>query len=340
MNAAIIIGVVASSIMSGTSLLYATLGEIVGERSGVVNLGLEGIMLIGASTGFAATAVTGNPYLGVAAAAISGAAVNMIFAYLVVGRGANQLATGLTLMFFCFGLSAMIGRPFVGTLITGLPRLPLFGLGSGAAAARLLSYDLLVYLAAPVALTVWWLLYRTRWGLALRTTGESPAVAFAAGLRPERLRYQALVLAGLLGGIAGAHISVALTLTWAEGMTAGRGFIAIALVIFAKWDPLWAIAGALLFGGAEGLHHEHVALSAHLAGARRLGLEPADGRPGGTRPKLCRRGIGRADAQAQRRGAAAGQRRRPWHDFRHRQPPAWRSPPCSRPVRHRRRTAR
>ena len=164
MNAAIIIGVVASSIMSGTSLLYATLGEIVGERSGVVNLGLEGIMLIGASTGFAATAATGNPYLGVAAAAISGAAVNMIFAYLVVGRGANQLATGLTLMFFCFGLSAMIGRPFVGTLITGLPRLPLFGLGSGAAAARLLSYDLLVYLAAPVALTVWWLLYRTRWG--------------------------------------------------------------------------------------------------------------------------------------------------------------------------------
>ena len=253
MNAAIIIGVVASSIMSGTSLLYATLGEIVGERSGVVNLGLEGIMLIGASTGFAATAVTGNAYLGVAAAAFSGAAVNMIFAYLVVGRGANQLATGLTLMFFCFGLSAMIGRPFVGTLITGLPRLPLFGLGSGGAAARLLSYDLLVYLAAPVALTVWWLLYRTRWGLALRTTGESPAVAFAAGLRPERLRYQALVLAGLLGGIAGAHISVALTLTWAEGMTAGRGFIAIALVIFAKWDPLWAIAGALLFGGAEGL---------------------------------------------------------------------------------------
>jgi simple sugar transport system permease protein len=265
MNAAIIIGVVASSIMSGTSLLYATLGEIVGERSGVVNLGLEGIMLIGASTGFAATAVTGNPYLGVAAAAISGAAVNMIFAYLVVGRGANQLATGLTLMFFCFGLSAMIGRPFVGTLITGLPRLPLFDLGSGGAVARLLSYDLLVYLAAPVALTVWWLLYRTRWGLALRTTGESPAVAFAAGLRPERLRYQALVLAGLLGGIAGAHISVALTLTWAEGMTAGRGFIAIALVIFAKWDPLWAIAGALLFGGAEGLQLQLQAAGAEVS---------------------------------------------------------------------------
>jgi general nucleoside transport system permease protein len=119
--------------------------------------------------------------------------------------------------------------------------------------------------AAPVALTVWWLLYRTRWGLALRTTGEA---------RPWRLRQacarsgcaiQALVLAGLLGGIAGAHISVALTLTWAEGMTAGRGFIAIALVIFAKWDPLWAIAGALLFGGAEGLQLQLQAAGAEVS---------------------------------------------------------------------------
>jgi simple sugar transport system permease protein len=108
-------------------------------------------------------------------------------------------------------------------------------------------------------------LFRTRWGLGLRTTGENPAVAFAAGLRPERLRYQALIVAGLLGGIAGAHISVALTQTWAEGMTAGRGFIAIALVIFAKWDPRWAIAGALLFGGAEGLQLQLQAAGADVS---------------------------------------------------------------------------
>jgi simple sugar transport system permease protein len=191
--------------------------------------------------------------------------MNLIFADLVVGRGANQLAAGLTLMFFGFGLSALVGQPYVGTLITGLPQLSIFGLEPDDVATRLLSYDILVYLAVPTALLTWWLLFRTRWGLALRTTGESPAVAFAAGLRPERLRYQALVLAGLLGGIAGAHISVALTRTWAEGMTGGRGFIAIALVIFAKWDPRWAIAGALLFGGAEGLQLQLQAAGADVS---------------------------------------------------------------------------
>jgi general nucleoside transport system permease protein len=253
MNEAVIAGLIASSVMSGTSLLYATLGEIVGERGGVVNLGLEGIMAVGAALGFAATAISGNPYLGIVAAALTGATANLVFAYVVVERHGNQLAAGLTLMFFGFGLSALAGRPFVGAPTTGLPRLSLFGATPEALAARVLNYDILVYLAVPTALLIWWLLFRTRWGLALRTTGESPAVAFAAGLRPRRLRYQALLVAGLLGGIAGAHISLALTRTWAEGMTAGRGFIAIALVIFAKWNPLWAIAGALLFGGAEAL---------------------------------------------------------------------------------------
>jgi simple sugar transport system permease protein len=264
MNTALIAGVIASSITSGTSLLYATLGEIVGERGGIVNLGLEGVMLTGASAGFAATALSGDPYLGLAAAAMAGAAANLIFAYLVVGRRANQLATGLSLMFFGFGVSALIGRPFVGALIHDLPRLSFIG-ERGSATARLLGYDMLVYLAAPVAVFTWWLLSRTRWGLGLRTVGENPAAAFAAGLSPERLQYQALGFAGLLGGIAGAHVSVALTLTWAEGMTAGRGFIAIALVIFAKWNPLWAIAGALLFGGAESLQLQLQAAGADVS---------------------------------------------------------------------------
>jgi general nucleoside transport system permease protein len=253
MSMGLLVGVIATAIVSGTSLLYATLGEMVGERAGVVNLGLEGIMLIGASVGFATAALTGSAYLGVAAAAAAGAAANLVFAYVVVARSANQLAAGLSLMFFGFGLSALVGRPFVGALVTGLPRLMPSGLLPGSIATRLLSYDVLVYFAAPAAALIWWVLFRTRWGLALRAVGESPAVAFAAGLKPDVLRYQALALAGALGGIAGAHLSVALTLTWAEGMTAGRGFIAIALVIFARWNPLWAIAGALLFGGAEGL---------------------------------------------------------------------------------------
>jgi ABC-type uncharacterized transport system permease subunit len=251
MNTALVLGVLASAITSGTSLLYATLGEIVGERGGVVNLGLEGIMLVGAATAFAAAATTGDAALGVVAAALAGAAANLIFAYLVVGRRANQLATGLTLMFFGFGLSALIGRPFVGTLIAGLTKLRFLGLGNMG--NPLLAYDALVYLAIPIAFLIWWLLFRTTWGLGLRAVGESPVAAVAAGLSPGRLQTQALTIAGLLGGIAGAHLSLSLTLTWEEGMTAGRGFIAIALVIFAKWNPLWAIAGALLFGGAESL---------------------------------------------------------------------------------------
>jgi len=265
MNFALAVGVVAGAIMSGTSLLYATLGELVGERAGIVNLGLEGLMLIGAASGFAATALTGSPYLGIAAAAAAGVSVNLIFAYLVVTRHANQLATGLALMFFGIGLSALIGRPFVGALITGLPRLAIPGLEPGSVGARLLSYDVLVYLAVPAALATWWLIFRTRWGLGLRTVGENPAAAFAAGLRPQSLQYQALIFAGAFGGIAGAHISLALTLTWDEGMTAGRGFIAIALVIFAKWNPLLAIVGALLFGGAEGLQLQLQAAGADVS---------------------------------------------------------------------------
>jgi general nucleoside transport system permease protein len=263
MSTAFIIGVLVSSILSGTSLLYATLGELIGERSGIVNLGLEGIMLIGAATGFAATAWSGDPYVGLLAAALAGTASNLIFAFLVIGRRANQLASGLSLMFFGFGLSALVGRPFAGSLITGLPRLSLPGFGG--LGGRLLSYDILVWLAVPAAVLTWGLLFRTRWGLGLRAVGESPAVAYAAGYRPALLQYQALGLAGMLGGIAGAHLSIALTLTWAEGMTAGRGFIAIALVIFARWNPLWAIVGALLFGGAEALQLQLQAAGADVS---------------------------------------------------------------------------
>jgi general nucleoside transport system permease protein len=233
------LGVLTSSILSGTSLLYATLGELVGERAGIVNLGLEGVMLIGASVGFAAASLTGDPYLGLLFAALAGTAANMLFGYVVIGRRANQLAAGLTLMFFGLGASALIGSPFVGAIVDGLPDLGPF--------------DALVWLAMPTAVLLWYLIFRTRWGLGLRAAGEDPAAAFASGRDPDRLRYQALALGGALGGIGGAHLSLALTLTWDEGMTAGRGFIAIALVIFARWNPLWAVPGALVFGGAESL---------------------------------------------------------------------------------------
>jgi len=246
-----ILGVLSSAIFSGTSLLYATLGEVIGQRSGIVNLGLEGVLLVSASAGFAVTSASGNPYLGTLVAMLAGGLSNMILGYLVINRHANQLASGLALMFFGFGLSALIGKPYVGAKIDGLPRILLPGLsGVPSLYTSLFKFDLLIYLAVPVAFLVWWVLFRTRWGLGLRAVGESADTAFASGRNPRLIRYQALFTGGLLTGLGAAHLSIAYTMTWAEYMTAGRGFIAIALVIFSRWNPLQAIAGALIFSGA------------------------------------------------------------------------------------------
>jgi simple sugar transport system permease protein len=255
MTTPLALGVLAGAILSGTSLLYATLGETLVERAGIVNLGLEGILLMGASVGFAVTAASGNAWLGLAAAGAAGGLANLLFGWLVVTRRANQLASGLAMMFFGFGLSALVGAPYVGAVITGLPKWRPARLAAlpWVEGSTLFNYDLLTWLAVPVAVLVWWALFRTRWGLGVRATGESPAAAFASGRNPAVLQFQALAAGGVLGGLAGAHLSLSLTLTWAEYMTAGRGFIAIALVIFSKWNPLRAIAGALLFGGAEAL---------------------------------------------------------------------------------------
>ena len=248
---AFIIGVLISAIQAGTSVLYAALGEVISERAGVINLGVEGGMLMGAVTGFLVTQETGNAWLGVLAALLIGGIFNLVFAYLVVTRNANQLASGLTLGFFGIGLSAFIGRPYVGQLIDGLPKMPIPVLADLPVVGGILfRHDLLTYAVVPIALLIGWALMSTRWGLSLRAVGESKTVAYAAGLRPNWLQYQAIVLGGMLAGLGGAHLSLAFTGVWQEQMTAGRGFIAVALVIFAQWQPLRAVWGALLFGGA------------------------------------------------------------------------------------------
>ena len=254
MSEIIFLSILSGAILSGTPLLYATLSEVIGERAGILNLGLEGIMLIGAVFGFVATVQSGNPVVGVIAAALAGALFNMIFAFIVISRRANQLASGLALMFCGVGLSALVGASFIGRRIEGLSeiRIPLFS-DIPFFGRVFFHYDILVYLVVPAAVAVWWFLFRTRWGLSLRAVGENPTAAYAAGKNPHVLQYQALFIAGLLGGIAGAHLSLGLAHTWAEWMTAGRGFFSVALVIFAKWHPLRAIAGALLFGGAISL---------------------------------------------------------------------------------------
>jgi len=247
-------GVLLWSVHAGTPLLYATLGEVVEERAGIVNLGLEGVMLMGAVAGFSTTVQTGNAAIGVLAGGVAGALFNMLFGFLVITCRANQLASGLALMFCGVGLSALVGAPYIGSRIEGLREIPLPILsGLPIIGPILFNYDILVYLVIPIAFLVWWLLFSTRWGLSLRAVGENPTAAFAAGKNPHLLQFQALVIAGFLGGIAGAHLSVGLAKTWAEWMTAGRGFIAVALVIFSKWHPLRAIIGALLFGGAIAL---------------------------------------------------------------------------------------
>jgi general nucleoside transport system permease protein len=246
-----ILGVLSSAIFSGTSLLYTTLGEVIDERAGIVNLGLEGVLLVSASSGFAVTAISGNPYLGVLVAVLVGGLMNMVLGYLVIHRQANQLASGLALMFFGFGLSALIGKPYVGVKINGLPRIGLPGMASlPKLYTSLFSFDILIYLAIPAAILVWWLLFRTRWGLGVRAVGENADTAYASGRDPRWVRYQALFIGGLLAGLGAAHLSIAYTMNWTEYMTAGRGFIAVALVIFSRWHPLRAIVGALLFSGA------------------------------------------------------------------------------------------
>ncbi|HLO17780.1 MAG TPA: ABC transporter permease [Anaerolineales bacterium] len=246
-----VLGVLSSAIFSGISLLYTTLGEVVDERAGIVNLGLEGVLLVSASSGFAVTVVTQNPFLGVLVAMLVGGLMNMILGYLVIHRQANQLASGLALMFFGFGLSALIGKPYVGMKINPLPRIPFPGLSSlPRVYSSLFSFDILIYLSIPMAVFIWWLLYRTRWGLGLRAVGENADTAFASGRDPRLIRYQALFLGGLLAGLGAAHLSIAYTMNWTEYMTGGRGFIAVALVIFSRWHPLRAIVGALLFSGA------------------------------------------------------------------------------------------
>lgn len=246
-----LLGVLSSAIFSGTSLLYTTLGEVIDERAGIVNLGLEGVLLVSASSGFAVTSITGNPYLGIIVSILAGGLMNLILGYLVISRKANQLASGLALMFFGFGLSALIGKSFVGVKINSLPKILLPGLSElPPLYSSLFKFDALIFLVIPIAFLVWWLLYRTRWGLGLRAVGENADTAFASGRDPSKIRYQALFVGGMLVGFGAAHLSIVYAMNWTEYMTAGRGFIAVALVIFSKWHPLRAIAGALLFSAA------------------------------------------------------------------------------------------
>ena len=242
--------IVASTVAAATPLVIAALGVLVCERAGVLNLGVEGMMLIGAVTAFAVGVSSGSLLLGYVAAAVAGMAVSLLFGVLTLTMQTNQVATGLALALFGVGLSAFIGQSFVGLPIDRLPALHIPLLSDVPVLGRLLfSYDLVVYLSLALYFAVSWFLYRSGPGLRLRAVGESPAVAHSIGERVILIRYLAVLFGGATSGIAGAYLSTALTPMWVEGLSAGRGWIVLALVVFATWRPLRVLLGAYLFGG-------------------------------------------------------------------------------------------
>jgi simple sugar transport system permease protein len=250
----VLAGALTGAVGPGISVLYATYGEVITERAGRINLGVEGCMLMGACFGYVATVESGSVAVGVLAGGVAGGALSLIHAYLVVLRNTNQLATGLALTMFGAGITAYAGRDYVDSIIVGLNPIPIPLLSDIPGVGKaLFSQDILAYLAYALGPILWGMLHYTRWGLSLRAVGESVDVAFAAGRNPVVIQFLAITLGGVLAGLGGAQLSLAFTHTWSEGMTSGRGFIAVALVIFGMWSPLRAMVGAMLFGGAIGL---------------------------------------------------------------------------------------
>ena len=224
-----------AAMTAGTSLLLATLGEIITEKSGVINLGLEGLMLVGALAGFTASHYTGSPVLGLVVAGIAGGMMSWIHAFLVISLKCNQIVSGLALAILGSGLSSFFGQRMIGQTARGFESI-------------VFDLDVIVFAAFGLAFVLWIFIKYTRWGLNLSSVGQNPAASDAAGLNVFRIRYIAVIFGGVMAGIGGAYLSLAYTQMWVENMVSGRGWIAIALVIFSMWDPTKALLGSYLFG--------------------------------------------------------------------------------------------
>lgn len=251
MQTSLLSAVLFATLVAGTPLIITALGELVTEKSGVLNLGAEGIMSMGAVAAFAVTLHTGSPLLGVLAGMGAGMAMSFIFAVAALTFLANQVASGLALSILGVGLAAFIGKPYESQALPSLAvleipllhRIPVLG-------HVLFEHQALVYFSWILLGAVAWFLYRSRAGLVLRAVGEAPVAAHSVGYNVVRIRYLAVLFGGAMAGIGGAFLSVFHTPLWVEGMVAGRGWISLALVVFATWRPLRVLVGAYLFGGA------------------------------------------------------------------------------------------
>lgn len=245
-----IVPVILTVITAATPLVFAGIGELVTEKSGVLNLGVEGMMVVGAVAAFVTATVTGSYILAVLAAALSGAFMAFLFGILTLSLMANQVATGLALTLFGVGLSALIGQDFVGVPVDAIAKLDVPGLSDLPVIGPIFfGQDPLVYLSLVVVALVSWFLYKTKAGLILRAVGDSHDAAHSIGYSVIGIRYLAVMFGGAMSGIGGAYLSLAYTPMWAENMTAGRGWIALALIVFATWKPGLVLVGAYMFGG-------------------------------------------------------------------------------------------
>ena len=260
-------GLLFTGVRLAVPLLLAALGETVAEKAGVINVGMEGMMLAGALAGFAASFAAHSPWVGAGAAALAGVTLAALFAALTVGLGADQVVVGTAVNILALGLTGVFFRaePQLNgaTAASFAPlSLPFFHHSAGAAVvAALFEQNALGWLAWVLVPLLWLLLFRTRWGLRLRATGERPSAADGAGVRVARVRIAATLVGGALAGLAGAYLSLGYTVGFGENMTAGRGFIALAVVILGRWNPFGVAAAALLFGLASALQFQFQASS-------------------------------------------------------------------------------
>jgi simple sugar transport system permease protein len=261
--------ILAEAVRAGTPLMLATLGEIYCERSGVLNLGLDGVMTMGALAGFAATWLTGSVWIGLAAAMLVGGLFSLIHAFTSISLGVNQTVSGLALAMLGTGVSSLLGAKYVGQpLRDSLPTLQIPVLSEIPLAGGLFCHDPVVYLGIVLSILMWLILFKTRLGITVRAVGEKPEAADAAGVNVYLVRYLCVFLGGVLGGLGGAYVTLSYTPGWREGVMMGRGWIALALTIFSLWNPLGSLIGAYLFGGVEVLqfHLQEYGVPASLLG--------------------------------------------------------------------------
>ncbi len=249
----VLIAVIGGAIRVSTPYLFVSLGETLTEKSGRVNLGLEGVLVMGAMTGYATAVLTGDPWLGVLVAGCAGALLSLVHALVCNLPRVNDIAVGIALFIFGTGLAFFLGKPFINP---SAPRLPDIQLGWWSASPQIqsaLKINLLFVAGFVLALVLAWALKSTRWGLVLRTVGDSEEAARALGYDIARVRMAGTVAGGFLSGVGGSYLSLYYPGTWNEGLSSGQGLMAVALVIFARWDPVRCFYASLLFGGATAL---------------------------------------------------------------------------------------